>query len=131
MRDQLQARAAEAGERQAEAAGDLLQDHAERHRPERRRRCSEQRQLRALSHDSAQGPSDPADGGERRRDYEHQVAKPGQRDQAEAQPAPSQAQPAEASRAQASRPVKRTQTSRRESDEAKARRIAARYGVYW
>ncbi|MDH2383131.1 hypothetical protein [Bradyrhizobium sp. CER78] len=52
-------------------------------------------------------------------------------DQAEAQPAPSQAQPAEALRAQASRPVKRSQTSRRESDEAKARRIAARYGVYW
>lgn len=52
-------------------------------------------------------------------------------DQAEAQPAASQAQPAEDSRAQASRPVKRTQTSRRESDEAKARRIAARYGVYW
>lgn len=51
--------------------------------------------------------------------------------QAEAQPAPSQAQPAEASRPQASRPAKRSQTNRRESDEAKARRIAARYGVYW
>ncbi|GIQ72218.1 hypothetical protein [Bradyrhizobium sp. RD5-C2] len=50
---------------------------------------------------------------------------------AEAQPAPSQAQSAEAPRPQASRPVKRSQASRRESDEAKARRIAARYGVYW
>ncbi|QOZ31324.1 hypothetical protein [Bradyrhizobium sp. CCBAU 53421] len=50
---------------------------------------------------------------------------------AEAQPVPSQAQPAEAPRPQASHPVKRSQASRRESDEAKARRIAARYGVYW
>ncbi len=30
----------------------------------------------------------------------------------------------------AAKPVKRT-SGRRESDEAKARRIAARYGVYW
>ncbi|MGY3530445.1 hypothetical protein [Bradyrhizobium sp. USDA 4452] len=50
---------------------------------------------------------------------------------AEAQPGSSQVQPADAPRPQASRPVKRSQANRRESDEAKARRIAARYGVYW
>ncbi|UGY05634.1 hypothetical protein [Bradyrhizobium quebecense] len=48
-----------------------------------------------------------------------------------AQPSSSQAQPAEPSRQQASRPTNRSQSNRRESDEAKARRIAARYGVYW
>jgi hypothetical protein len=36
----------------------------------------------------------------------------------------------ESSPKQASRPNK-SRTTRRESDEAKARRIAARYGVYW
>ncbi|WP_076865126.1 hypothetical protein [Bradyrhizobium mercantei] len=51
--------------------------------------------------------------------------------QSEAQPAPSQAQPADAPRAQASRPIKSNSARRPESDEAKARRIAARYGVYW
>ncbi|MBR0893880.1 hypothetical protein JQ616_02880 [Bradyrhizobium tropiciagri] len=50
--------------------------------------------------------------------------------QAEAQPAETQAQPTEAPRQQASRPVQKSHV-RRESDEAKARRIAARYGVYW
>lgn len=50
---------------------------------------------------------------------------------AEAQQAPSQAQPAEPPRQQASRPTNRSHANRRESDEAKARRIAARYGVYW
>ncbi|MGY4476246.1 hypothetical protein [Bradyrhizobium sp. USDA 3364] len=49
--------------------------------------------------------------------------------QAEAQPA--QARSAEAPRQQASRPVQRSHVRRPESDEAKARRIAARYGVYW
>ncbi|MGY3442641.1 MULTISPECIES: hypothetical protein [unclassified Bradyrhizobium] len=51
--------------------------------------------------------------------------------QAEAQPAPSQAQPAEAPRQQASQPLQRSHVHHRESDEAKARRIAARYGIYW
>lgn len=51
--------------------------------------------------------------------------------QAEAQSAPPQVQPAETARPQASRPVNRSHARRRESDEAKARRIAARYGVYW
>lgn len=59
---------------------------------------------------------------------------------AQAQPAvaPTQAgtQPAEAPRQQASRPANKSHVRRRESDEAKAReakarRIAARYGVYW
>ena len=48
--------------------------------------------------------------------------------QAEAQPAPSQVQ---ASTPRRSRPVQNSGVRHRESDEAKARRIAARYGVYW
>jgi hypothetical protein len=36
-----------------------------------------------------------------------------------------------ASKAQASKPAKKTHARRYEGDEAKARRIAARYGVYW
>jgi len=48
--------------------------------------------------------------------------------QAEAQPAPSQVQ---APTPQRSRPVQNSGVRHRESDEAKARRIAARYGVYW
>jgi hypothetical protein len=35
------------------------------------------------------------------------------------------------SKAQASKPAKQTHARRWEGDEAKARRIAARYGVYW
>jgi hypothetical protein len=35
------------------------------------------------------------------------------------------------SKAQASKPAKKTHARRWEGDEAKARRIAARYGVYW
>src|SRR6267142_4393702 len=34
-------------------------------------------------------------------------------------------------KAQASKPVKKSHARRWEGDEAKARRIAARYGVYW
>ncbi len=34
-------------------------------------------------------------------------------------------------KAQASKPAKKTHARRWEGDEAKARRIAARYGVYW
>jgi hypothetical protein len=49
---------------------------------------------------------------------------------AQAQPAVAPAQ-AEAPRPEASRPVRRSHVRHRESDEAKARRIAARYGVYW
>jgi len=51
--------------------------------------------------------------------------------QADPQPVQSQAQPAEAPRQQASGPVNKSHARRRESDESKARRIAARYGVYW
>ncbi|MCS3453051.1 MULTISPECIES: hypothetical protein [Bradyrhizobium] len=53
--------------------------------------------------------------------------------QGEAQRASSQAQaqPVEPPRQQASRPVTRSHVRHRESDEAEARRIAARYGVYW
>jgi hypothetical protein len=36
-----------------------------------------------------------------------------------------------APKAQASKPAKKTHARRYEGDEAKARRIAARYGVYW
>ena len=36
-----------------------------------------------------------------------------------------------APKAQASKPAKNTHARRYEGDEAKARRIAARYGVYW
>jgi hypothetical protein len=36
-----------------------------------------------------------------------------------------------APKAQASKPAKKTHARRHEGDEAKARRIAARYGVYW
>jgi hypothetical protein len=39
--------------------------------------------------------------------------------------APETAQP------QASKPARKVQARRRESDEAKARRIAARYGISW
>lgn len=49
--------------------------------------------------------------------------------QGEAQPAPSQ--PMESLQQQASRPVTRTHVRHRESDEAEACRIPARYGVYW
>jgi hypothetical protein len=38
---------------------------------------------------------------------------------------------ADAPKAQASKPAKKTHARRYEGDEAKARRIAARYGVYW
>lgn len=46
--------------------------------------------------------------------------------QAEAQSAPSQVQAP-----RPSRPMRSSRVRHRESDEAKARRIAARYGVYW
>ena len=37
----------------------------------------------------------------------------------------------EAAQPQAAKPAKKVQAKRHESDEAKARRIAARYGVSW
>ena len=43
----------------------------------------------------------------------------------EAAAAPEAAQP------QASKPAKKTQAKRHKSDEAKARRIAAKYGISW
>jgi len=42
-------------------------------------------------------------------------------------PAPEAATPA----AQPSKPAKKRQATRRETDEEKARRIAAKYGVSW
>ena len=51
--------------------------------------------------------------------------------QTEAQSAQPQAAPAEQPKQQAAKPAKKSYARRRESDEAKARRIAARYGVYW
>ena len=52
---------------------------------------------------------------------------------APAAPAPQAAAPeaATAPAAQPSRPAKKRQARRRETDEAKARRIAAKYGVSW
>ncbi len=43
----------------------------------------------------------------------------------------SQATQAETPKPQASKPARPTHVRRHESDEAKARRIAARYGIYW
>ncbi|KJC58128.1 hypothetical protein UP10_24380 [Bradyrhizobium sp. LTSPM299] len=55
--------------------------------------------------------------------------------QTQARPAPVEAQPAQAQadepKHQASKPVKKAHARHYEGDEAKARRIAARYGVYW
>ena len=51
--------------------------------------------------------------------------------QAPAQADQPQAAPAEAPKRQAAKPAKKTQARRWESDEHKARRIAAHYGVYW
>jgi hypothetical protein len=45
--------------------------------------------------------------------------------------APKPQATAEPSKPVAAKPAKRTTAGRHESDEAKARRIAARYGVYW
>jgi hypothetical protein len=52
---------------------------------------------------------------------------------AQAAPAPQAAAPEAATppAAQPSRPAKKRQARRRETDEAKARRIAAKYGVSW
>lgn len=53
--------------------------------------------------------------------------------QAAPAPAPQAAAPEAATppAAQPSRPAKKRQARRRETDEAKARRIAAKYGVSW
>ena len=58
---------------------------------------------------------------------------PAQAAPAQAAPAPQAAAPeaATAPVAQPSRPAKKRQARRRETDEAKARRIAAKYGVSW
>jgi hypothetical protein len=45
--------------------------------------------------------------------------------------APKPAAAAEPAKPAATKPARRTAARRLESDEAKARRIAARYGVYW
>ena len=65
-------------------------------------------------------------------------AQPAQAEPAQAQPAQAQAAPvqpqaaqAETPKHQASKPVKKAHAHHYEGDEAKARRIAARYGVYW
>ncbi|VIO67937.1 hypothetical protein [Bradyrhizobium ivorense] len=57
----------------------------------------------------------------------HQVEAP----QVQAPQVQPQAAPAEQPKQQAAKPAKKSYARRRESDEAKARRIAARYGVYW
>ncbi|WP_426440525.1 hypothetical protein [Bradyrhizobium genosp. P] len=51
--------------------------------------------------------------------------------QAQAAPVEPQAAPVETPKHQASKPVKKAHVRHYEGDEAKARRIAARYGVYW
>ncbi|MEA2918271.1 MAG: hypothetical protein QOJ15_10352 [Bradyrhizobium sp.] len=58
---------------------------------------------------------------------------PAQAAPAQAAPAPQAAAPEAATppAAQPSRPAKKRQARRRETDEAKARRIAAKYGVSW
>ena len=62
-----------------------------------------------------------------------EAAAPAQVAPAQAAPAPQAAAPeaATAPAAQPSRPAKKRQARRRETDEAKARRIAAKYGVSW
>jgi len=66
-----------------------------------------------------------------------ETAKPAEAKPAEAQPEAAQtdvkadaAQP-EASKPYPAKPARKAQVRRYESDEHKARRIAARYGVYW
>jgi hypothetical protein len=46
-------------------------------------------------------------------------------------PKPETAAAPEAAQPQASKPAKKVQAKRHESDEAKARRIAAKYGISW
>jgi hypothetical protein len=46
-------------------------------------------------------------------------------------PKPETATAPETAQAQASKPAKKVQAKRHESDEAKARRIAAKYGISW
>ncbi|MFB9263739.1 hypothetical protein ACFFWD_11225 [Bradyrhizobium erythrophlei] len=61
-------------------------------------------------------------------------AAPPQAAQVQPAPAPCQAQTQvqpQAAPADTPKPVKKTHVRRYESDEAKARRIAARYGIYW
>jgi hypothetical protein len=72
-------------------------------------------------------------------------ADPAPQTQTQVRPAPVEAQPAQAEptpvsqqaaqadepKHQASKPVKKAHARHYEGDEAKARRIAARYGVYW
>jgi hypothetical protein len=62
-----------------------------------------------------------------------EAAAPAQATPAQAAPAPQAAAPEAATppAAQPSRPAKKRQARRRETDEAKARRIAAKYGVSW
>ncbi len=50
--------------------------------------------------------------------------------QGQSAPAQPQAQP-QTTQADTPKPVKKAHVRRHESDEAKARRIAARYGIYW
>jgi len=62
-----------------------------------------------------------------------EAAAPAQAAPAQAAVAPQAAAPeaATAPPAQPSRPAKKRQARRRQTDEAKARRIAAKYGVSW
>jgi hypothetical protein len=58
-------------------------------------------------------------------------AEPAKVDETKTETVKSDTMKTDTAKAQASKPAKKTHARRREGDEAKARRIAARYGVYW
>jgi hypothetical protein len=58
-------------------------------------------------------------------------AEPAKVDETKTETVKSDTAKTDSSKAQASKPAKQTHARRWEGDEAKARRIAARYGVYW
>jgi hypothetical protein len=58
-------------------------------------------------------------------------AEPAKVDETKTETVKSDTAKTDTSKAQASKPAKKTHARRWEGDEAKARRIAARYGVYW
>jgi len=58
-------------------------------------------------------------------------AEPAKVDETKTETVKSDTAKTDTSKAQASKPAKQTHARRWEGDEAKARRIAARYGVYW
>ena len=58
-------------------------------------------------------------------------AEPAKVDETKTETVKSDTAKTDTSKAQVSKPAKQTHARRWEGDEAKARRIAARYGVYW